>query len=165
MNLQRSHSDCTGQTATLLVNCLPIFRLSQVFHARWTHFWKQGNLSSSSIKYVITSACNFSNVMDEDLGGLSCIKSLSSSITQQLLMIKESTTYQLKDTSTVNLSGKELEMQLYFCVIQHNFVNKQFLPTTLIKSRRASQCLVKKRVEREKNKFDTLNSSHQIEHF
>lgn len=55
--------------------------------------------------------------MDEDLGGLSCIKSLSSSITQQLLMIKESTTYQLKDTSTVNLSGKELEMQLYFCVI------------------------------------------------
>jgi len=37
---------------------------------------------------AIISACNFSNMMDEDLGGPSCTKTLCSSITQQLLMVK-----------------------------------------------------------------------------
>lgn len=66
-------------------------------------------------------------------------------------------------TPILNLTGRESEMQFYFCVIWHSFVNKQCLPTTLIQSRTACWCLVKKRAEREEgeHKSGTCNSRHQ----
>lgn len=81
--LYRAHSSLAGELLAHLQTVLGVTcKMDTLLERRVVLLHYLLNINA------VRSACNFSNIMGEDLGGPSGIKSLSSSVTQQLLMIK-----------------------------------------------------------------------------